>query len=52
MNKKSNYKPVSGSATLAARLLASGQRLRANETATSRTFALGYAAKWAQAVQR
>lgn len=34
--------------TLADRLLASGQRLRANETAVALTFQIDYAAKWAQ----
>lgn len=31
------------------RVVLAGQRLRADETATATTFALGYAAKWAQA---
>lgn len=39
----------SGNVTLATRLLAIGQRLRANETATATTFNLGYAAKYVQA---
>lgn len=38
--------------TLADRLLAAGQSLRADETVTATTIALNYAAKWAQAVNR
>ena len=37
---------------LAARLLATGQRLRADETISATTLALPYAAKWAQVVRR
>lgn len=42
-------KPTFRNATLADRLLATGQRLRADETATATTFALNYAAKFVQA---
>ena len=34
-----------------AAVVLNGQKLRADETATATTFALGYAAKWAQAVR-
>ena len=35
--------------TVADRFVVRDQRLRADEAATATTFALGYAAKWAQA---
>lgn len=35
--------------SLAAIVVGSGQRLRSDETASRSTFALAYAAKWAQA---
>jgi hypothetical protein len=44
-------KPLPIRFTIANALLAAGQKLRADETATATTFALGYAAKWAQASQ-
>ena len=46
--RRSRKPPVPPLNTIAAAVLA-GQRLRADETATAMTFALGYAAKWAQA---
>jgi len=48
-NNKRAPKPTFSGFRIADRLLASGQRLRADETPTRRTIALGYAAKWAQA---
>ena len=45
-------KPVAIRFTLADRLLATGQRLRTDQAITATTFALTYAAKWAQGVGR
>jgi hypothetical protein len=42
--KRQPRKPQPPAFTLASRLLAAGQRLRATETATATTFALRYAA--------
>ena len=50
MKMHKNYrKPQPPKVTLADRLLATGQHLRADETVSASTFRLTYAAKWQQA---
>ena len=46
--RKPTYRP----ATIADRLLAAGQRLRADETVTPLSLCLRYAAQWTQAAPR
>ena len=51
-NRRRARKPAPMQFTLADRLLAAGQKLRAAEVVSATTFALPFAAKWAQAVRR
>ena len=51
-NRRRSRKPATPPLQTLAEAVLAGQRLRADETATLATFALGYAAKWAQAARR